>query len=56
MVQMPGHPVIETRPDAHHHITAMHGEIGLIGAVHAQHAEVLRVRGRERAEAHQGSG
>ena len=29
------HAVVETRPDYQHHVTAMHGQVGLVSAVHA---------------------
>jgi hypothetical protein len=56
LVQPAGHPVVETRADVDHDVAAVHGEIGLVGAVHAQHAEELRVRAREGAEAHERAG
>ena len=34
----------------------MHGMVGLISTVHAEHAEPIRVGGREGAEAHQRGG
>ncbi|CAH2600075.1 protein of unknown function [Rhodovastum atsumiense] len=55
-VQPPGHPVVEARADRQHDIAAMHGEVGFIGAVHAQHAQELRIGGREGAESHQRAG
>ena len=47
----PGHPVVEPRADIEHHVAAMHGQVGLVRAVHAQHAEELRVAGRDRRRA-----
>jgi hypothetical protein len=40
-------PVIRSSkraPDAHHDVALVHGQVGLVGAVHAEHAEPLRVR------------
>ena len=34
----------------------VHGHVGFIGAVHAQHPQRLRVRRRESAQPHQGGG
>jgi hypothetical protein len=47
------HPVVEARADVEHDVAAMHGEVRLVGAVHAEHAEEVRVAGRIGAEAHQ---
>ncbi len=44
----------KARADVHHQVAAMHGEVRLVGAVHAEHAQPLRVMGRIGAEAHQG--
>ena len=43
-------------PTADHHVAVVHGVVGLEGAVHAEHAEPLRVGGRKGAQAHQGRG
>ena len=43
-------------PIVQHHVAAVHREIGLVGAVHAQHAEELRIGGRIGAEPHQRAG
>ena len=42
-VQPPGHPVVEPRADRQQHVAAVHRQVGLVGAVHAQHAEELRI-------------
>ena len=55
-VEPPGHPVVEARADRDHHVAAVHRQVGLVGAVHAEHAEELRVGGREGAEPHQRQG
>ena len=55
-VQPAGHPVVEARADADHHVAVVHGVVGLEGAVHADHAQPGRVVGREGAQAHQGRG
>ena len=54
--QAPRHAVIETRADIEHDVTAMHGHVGFVGAVHAQHAEELRIAAGKGAEAHQRGG
>ena len=55
-VQPPSHTVVEARADGQHHVAAMHREVGFVGAVHAQHAEELRIAGRVAAQTHQGVG
>ncbi len=55
-VEAPGDAVVEPRPDAGHDVAIVHGEVCLVGAVHAEHAEPLRVGGRHRAEPHKGRG
>ena len=52
-VQPSGHPVIKPRADVQQHVAAMHGQVGLVGAVHPQHAEELRIGGGIGAETHQ---
>jgi hypothetical protein len=37
-IEPPGDAVIETRPDIDHDVAFMHRQIGLVGAVHAQHS------------------
>ena len=56
LVDAAGDAVVEARADAHHHVAVVHGEVGLVGAVHAEHAEPLLGRGREGAEPHQRRG
>ena len=48
-----GDAVVEARPDADHHVAIVHGVVRLVGPVHAEHAEPLRVGRRIGAEAHQ---
>ena len=55
-VDAAGDAVVEARADAHHHVAVVHGEVGLVGAVHAEHAEPLLAGGREGAEPHQRRG
>ena len=55
-VDAAGDAVVEARADGDHHIAIVHGEVGLVRAVHAEHAEPLLVGGRIGAEAHQGRG
>ena len=47
------HPVVEPRPDADHHVAAVHSQIGFIGAMHSGHAEPLRRRSGKGAKPHQ---
>ena len=51
-----GDAVIEARADADHHVAIVHGVVGLVGAMHAEHAEPLLVGGRISAEPHQRRG
>ena len=55
-VDAAGDAVVEARADAQHHVAVVHRPVRLVGAVHAEHAEPLRVRGRKRAEPHQRRG
>ncbi len=55
-VEAPGDAVVEARADGDHEVAVMHGEVGLVGAVHADHAEELPVGSRQGAESHQGQG
>ena len=52
----PGDAVVEARADAQHDVAAMHRHVGLVGAVHAEHAEPVLARRRIGAEPHQGRG
>ena len=47
-----GDAVIEPGADGDHDVAPVHGQVGFIGAVHAQHAEVQGVRGRKRTQPH----
>ena len=47
------HPVVEAGADGEQHVAVLHRHVRLVGAVHAQHAEELRVARRVAAEAHQ---
>ena len=53
-IETAGDPIVEARPDGDHQIAAVHGQIRLVGAVHADHAEKMWVGRRKRAEPHQG--
>ena len=55
-VEPAGDAVVEARADADHHVAVVHRPVGLVGAVHAEHAEPLRIGGRKGAEPHQGRG
>ncbi len=52
--ELAGDPVVEARADGDHRVAAVHGEIGLVGSVHAEHAEELRIGAGVGTEAHQG--
>ena len=51
-----GDAVVEARADADHHVAIVHGVVGLVGAMHAEHAEPLLVGRRVSAEPHQRRG
>ena len=55
-IDPPGDAVVEARADADHHVAIVHGVVGFVGAVHAEHAEPLRVGGGIGAEPHQRRG
>jgi hypothetical protein len=47
------HAVVEPRAHRQQHVAVLHGHVGLVGPVHAEHAEELRIARRRRAEPHQ---
>ena len=47
------HAVVEARADREQHVAVLHRHVGFVGAVHAEHAEELRVGRRVGAQAHQ---
>ena len=49
-----GDAVVEARTDAQHDVAAVHRHVGLVGAVHAEHAEPVLAGRRIGAEPHQG--
>lgn len=49
-----GGSVIKTYPNTKNQITVMHGHVGFIGAMHAQHTYVVGVGAGKGAKAHQG--
>ena len=55
-VDTAGDAVVKARADVDHHVAVVHGHVGLVGAVHAEHAEPLLVGRRIGAEPHQGRG
>src|SRR5690606_17736476 len=55
-IDAPRNAVIEARADAQHDVAIMHGHVGFIGAVHAQHAEPVFTRCRIGTKTHQGGG
>ena len=50
------HAVVETGADGQQHVAVLHRHVGLVGAVHAWHADELAAAGGEAAQAHQGAG
>ena len=54
LVQSTRDAIIESCSDTYDQVGVMHGKVGLEGAMHAQHAEPLRARGRIGAKPHQG--
>ena len=52
----PRDAVIKARADVDHHIAAVHGQIGLIQAVHPQHPQPVLARSRVRPKPHKGRG
>ena len=55
-VQPTCHPVVETGADSDHHVAVVHGVIGFIGAVHADHAQPRGIVRRKGTQSHQGGG
>ena len=56
LVRVVGDTVIETSTDRKNHVRVVHGHVGFVKTVHAQHTDELRVGSRERAQSHQGIG
>ena len=52
--QLAGGAVVETRADHDQQVGFLHRQVGGAAAVHAQHAQVERMRGRQGAQAFQG--
>ena len=50
------HAVVKTRANGDNHIGIVHGQIGFVCAVHAEHAQILLPAGRKCAQAHQRAG
>ena len=44
MLGVTDHTIIETRTDGDQHIAMLHGHVGFVGAVHAQHAHKTLAR------------
>ena len=55
-IQPAGNTVVETRADTDHDVTIMHGHVGFVRTMHAEHAQPLVPGGGIRAETHQGGG
>ena len=53
-VELAGDAIVEASADGDDEVGLGHRHVGGVGAVHAQHAERLRIARREAAEAHQG--
>ena len=51
-----GHPIVESRAHTQDQIRMVHGHVGLIGTVHPQPADVLRIGSRITTNTHQGVG
>ena len=51
-----GNPIVETRTDGKQHVAFMHAHVGLVGAMHAKHADILFVGAGKRTQSHQGLG
>lgn len=45
--------IVKANADSKDHIGMMHGHIGFVSTVHAQHAQRLTMRGRKRAQPHE---
>ena len=56
LVELAGNAIIKARADVQHHVTVVHGQVGLISAVHAQHPDELLIRSRVGPQSHQGVG
>ena len=54
LIEAAGDAIVETRADRDDQIAIVHRIIGLVSAVHAEHAEPFRIMRRKGAEAHQG--
>ena len=48
-----GYAVIKTRTNTQNHIGVVHGHVGFIGTMHAQHTNKLWIITWERTQAHQ---
>ncbi len=53
VLRVADHAIVEARADREQHVAVLHRQVRFVGAVHARHADVLRVAGREAAEPHQ---
>ncbi len=51
-VRVVGDTVIKTSADRKDHVRVVHGHVGFVKTVHAQHTDELRVGSRERAQSH----
>ena len=49
VLRVADHAVVEARADGEQHVAVLHRHVGFVGAVHAQHAEELRVARRDSA-------
>ena len=55
-IQPAGHPIVEPRADADHHVAPVHRHVRFVSAVHPQHAEPVRIGVGEGAKSHKRGG
>ncbi len=55
-VDLAGDPIVEAGAHRDQHVGVVHGEVRVVGPVHAEHLQRQRVLGRERPQAHQRGG
>ncbi len=56
VLRVADHPVVEAGADGEQDVAVLHRHVRFVGAVHAEHAEELRVARRVGAQAHEGVG
>ena len=55
-VELASHAIVKARADGDQQIALLYRQIGRLGAVHSQHAEIIRVIGVHHAQPFQGAG